>query len=152
MEPCKHNLSTPIHVLQLPDVPYDSDGLLTISDPVQETLCSLIKAHREEVASLRKELCMTRRRLIRRYSEGPATSFTNAAGTSTGRRHERPSSCASGGSGIKAHCCKSSATNAVSVASSWENVDESDVNVGGMCSAPIDSLATMNCQRYVALD
>ena len=42
------------------EVSYDSDGLLSISDPVQETLSGLIKTHREEVESLRKELCITR--------------------------------------------------------------------------------------------
>ena len=54
--------SFPCSALQLThlDVAYDSDGLLTISDPVQETLTSLIKTHRDEVLSLRKELCITR--------------------------------------------------------------------------------------------
>ena len=90
-----------------------------------------------------------RKRLIRRSSEGPSTGLTNAgAHSSSGRRfNERPSSCG-GERGAKAHCLKSSKTSAASVASSWENVDESDVN-SGMWSAPIDSLATMNCQRWV---
>jgi len=121
---------------------YDSDGLLTINDPVQETLSSLIKTHREEVVSLRKELCITRKRLIRRSSEGPTTGSTDAGAHATS---VRPSSC-SAYRDAKNYNINSSKKSATSVASSWENVDESDMSVG-MWSAPADSLSTMNCQR-----
>ena len=40
--------------------PYDSDGLLTINDPVQDQICNLIRTHEEEVSALRRELSLTR--------------------------------------------------------------------------------------------
>jgi myotubularin-related protein 3/4 len=120
---------------------YDSDGLLTISDPVQETLYSLIRTHREEVASLRRELCLTRRKLIRRSSESPSSTAAGSSSSAAGlgRRRRAYNAQSSTTSELNGHDCGPS-----DLASSWENVDENDIKPS--LWAPPD-LATMNCQR-----